>query len=659
MKRRHPIAQSTAAILLLLCAAVGAAQPATGLEAQRAAFREVLPEAELGNWQPAREREPLLADYALWPDLQAAFLRTTMGAGNDAEIRAFLDRYGTLKPARELRYRYALRLADDGRYDDFLEIYRPYYADLGVARLDCIALQAAIAQGRQERLAARGHELWLVGSSQTDECEPVFDHMRDTGLLGSALYRQRFDLAIEARQFSLARYLSSALPPEYRDQASRWLAAQDSPAEFLQHHEQRGDSDIQRRQLLFAMERMAFTDPVAAAGHLAALLMTYEFDRQQESDLRRHIALWSARLHLPQAAAYLQQLPAAAIDDEVRRWRVRNSLYRGDWAEVLQGLEQLPADERSAEQWQYWLAISLAELNRQTDAEILLRELAATRGYYGFLAADALGAKYAFSHRPMPADEAILAELAAARPLQRARELFLVGLEGRGRSEWDAAIAYMSAERKIQAAVLAHRWGWHSRAIATAAAVGEFDDLRIRYPLPYVDSFRQFSADAQIQPSWAYGIARSESLFMRDIRSSAGAIGVMQLLPETGRRTARAIDYPFAGRVTLTDPESNIRLGTRYLGQMVEHFDGHLALATAAYNAGPLRVRDWLPESGDQDARIWIENIPYNETRKYVRRVLATGAIFRWRMTGKVRRVSRDLPAVLAPTESGQAAMID
>ena len=224
--------------------------------------------------------------------------------------------------------------------------------------------------------------------------------------------------------------------------------------------------------------------------------------------------------------------------------------------------------------------------------------------------------------------------------------LFLVGLDGRGRSEWDAVAALLDPEQKVQAAKLASRWGWHSRAISTIASVGQYDDLSLRYPLPYHSTFEQHAATANIPSQWAYGIARSESLFMRDVRSSAGAIGLMQLMPATGREIAATISLPYSGIDTLTNPQSNIRLGTTYLGQMAERYGGNRVLATAAYNAGPHRVDNWLPESGTQDARIWIENIPFNETREYVQRVLAAETIFHWRMTGEIRRLSSELPQV-------------
>ena len=304
--------------------------------------------------------------------------------------------------------------------------------------------------------------------------------------------------------------------------------------------------------------------------------------------------------------------------------------------------------EQSSEEWRYWRGIALQHGGKMSAASELLSRLAGERSYYGFLAADELGLPYAFGNNDIAPDERIITQLATRADLIRARELFLVGLDGRGRSEWDIAISFMPAEQKVQAAILASRWGWHSRAISAAASGGEYDDLSIRYPLPFKSEFEASASKASISPTWAYGIARSESLFMRDVRSSAGAIGLMQLMPNTGREVAKEIQLPYAGLDTLTNPQSNIRLGTTYLGQMAARYGGNRVLATAAYNAGPHRVDAWLPDAGTIDARIWIENIPFNETRKYVRRVMAADTIFHWRMTGETRRLSDELLLVHA-----------
>ena len=352
----------------------------------------------------------------------------------------------------------------------------------------------------------------------------------------------------------------------------------------------------------------------------------------------------------------LRALPQEAVDDEVHRWRVRTSLQRRDWKGVASAISEMPANEQQDDAWRYWLAYASEHTGNQVLADKIYTELSVERSYYGFLAADQAGREYNFSHNRLVADEATIDQLGQRESMIRARELFLVGLDGRGRSEWDRSLEFLSREQVLQASILAHRWGWHSRAIATAATVGEFDDLELRYPLPYRRAFEKYASGSNIRHSWVLGVARSESLFMRDIRSSAGAVGLMQLMPETGRRTAKEFHLPYAGQVTLTDPESNIQLGTAYLRKLLDIFDNNRVLATAAYNAGPLNVERWLPSNGDIDASIWIENIPFNETRKYVRRVMTTDTIFHWRLTGKTRRLLPELTTVSAPAAEERLA---
>jgi soluble lytic murein transglycosylase len=642
-----PAAGILAALGLLL---QGTAAADSELEQQRALFQQVYSDAELGRWDAvdALSAEDLkrLQAYLLWPDLRAAWFRATIRKADRGSIEAFLQRYGTLKPARELRYRYALHLADAGRLDEFLAIYRAYYQGLGVDRLDCIALHAEIDTGDGDRIANRGRDLWLTGHSQADECDPVFEWMRDAKQLTEDDYRARFALAIEAREFTRARWLARSLDEASLEQANAWLQAQTRPEQFVETHVQRPDSEASHGQLAYAIERITYRDPEQALKLWKRLQNGRMFPASTRHATSRHIALWTARDNLPGAYELLTDLPLEAQDAEVMRWRARSSLRAERWTDLLNDIAMMTSDERDSEQWRYWRGIALARSQRGDAAKALLEPLTAERSYYGFLAADELGVPYAFDHNALAADEAVIEQLSGRQDLLRARELFLVGLDGRGRSEWDAAVAGLSAEEKTQAAILAHRWGWHSRAIATAASAGHYDDLALRYPLPFRQSFEQHASAASIPTTWALGIARSESLFMRDVRSRAGAIGLMQLMPATGRQVAREVKIAYSGIDTLTDPNDNILLGTTYLGSMVARYDGNHVLATAAYNAGPHRVDRWLPQSSVIDARIWIENIPFNETRKYVRRVLAAETIFHWRMTGETRRLSDRLPQV-------------
>jgi soluble lytic murein transglycosylase len=645
---------------LLACVLLAQTAAATKIEQQRELFLQVYASVERGNWRvvedlPANKQQSL-RNYVLWPDLRATWYRATINNADHEQIEAFLEQYGVLKPARELRYRYALHLAKYGDFDAYFEVYRQFYQGLEIASLDCNALQAEIAAGRAPRIVSRAIDLWTIGESQVDECDPVFKYLADENHLDPSDYTRRFDLAIDAREFSMAQWLGKSIDQQHIDIAGQWLKAHGDPESFVRNDKKWINNDVTREQLVYAIERITYGDPLLALELWSEISKGRRFTAEQEYRSARHIALWMARDNLPGAYEQLTNLPVAAQNDEVMRWRTRSSLRGRNWPNLLVDIDQMSDEERSAEEWRYWRGIALRRSDRRPEAEAVFRDLATERSYYGFLAADELGLAYAFGSNEFVANEEVIAQLAARPELIRARELFLVGLDGRGRSEWDAEVRDFGSDDKMQAAILAHRWGWHSRAIAAAASVGDYDDLALRYPLPFHNTFRQYAEEASISAAWAYGVARSESLFMRDVRSGAGAIGLMQLMPTTGRKVARAIQLPYSGLDTLTNPQSNIRLGTTYLGQMAERYGGNRVLATAAYSAGPRRVDGWLPRSGDIDARAWIENIPFDETRGYVRRVLTAETIFHWRMTGEMRRLSDQLMLVRADSKPPQVA---
>ena len=632
----------------------------SALPQQRSLFRSVFPPVERGDWTAvdalSADDRQLLQQYLLWPDLRATWLRSNIDSVSATEIDAFVKQYGTLRPARELRYRYALNFARNRDLQGYLRIYEQFYQGQDIEKLDCLALQAEIEAGRHRRVELRAIDLWMVGKSQVNECDPVFEYLDEQELLGRVEYQKRFQIAVDARNFTLARWLAKRIDDSYVNEATEWLSAEKDPAGFLQREQSQSSNEVLRRQLAYAAERLTYRDPTVAFELWEGVLKKHPFSEVQKLLVAQHIALWTARDGLAGAYQLLQKLPPAAQSDEVLRWRARTSLREADWKNLLRDIELMPEKERGSEEWRYWRAIAQTESGQALDASADLEALRQERSFYGFLAADKLGKDYALDDSGLLADEAALTELESRPDIARARELFMVGQDSRGRSEWDAAVRNLSGGDKMQAAILAHRWGWHSRAISTVASVGEYDDLSIRYPLPYLETFEELSTLARIPPTWAYGIARSESLFMHDVRSHAGAIGLMQLMPATGRDVASQIKVPYSGLSTLVDPASNIRLGTSYLAQMSERYDGNQVLATAAYNAGPHRVDRWLPSDGMVDARVWIENIPFNETREYVKRVLAAQTIFHWRMTGKIRRLSDELTIVHAAPESRRVA---
>lgn len=613
------------------------------LQAQREAFRQAFAHAERGEEARVAEHLDILADYILLPDLEAALIRADLRNASDYRVETFIATQKELGIADEIRARWLNELARRGRWKKYLEIY---VVDGSTTRR-CHAFTARIATGKTRGIADEILPLWLVGKSQPDACDLPFRYLAEAGYLTESRKRKRLAMALEAREFSLARFLAGDLDWQDRDWVARWQRMRSNATTELAKPERFKNNSAERALILYGFARLARQDPLYTADAWLDYRTRFDFAPAERNEISRAVALWAARKHLPEAAALLAAVPASARNLEVRQWQVRTALLNQDWPAIFAYINEMPGAEREREVWRYWRARSMQEQGQHDAASAIFRSLARERDYYGFLAADQIGAPYAFEHRPIQPDAALLAELAERGELLRARELYVAGLHGRARREWNAAIASLPGPATAQAAILAHQWGWPSRAIATASSGDMLNDLEIRFPTPYRELFAEKADAANISFSWAYGVSRSESLFMPDVSSGAGALGLMQLMPATGRQVARRARIPYRNKFSLLDPETNITLGTRYLGRMYERFGGNQVLATAAYNAGPHRVDRWLPENGEVIADIWVDTIPFTETRRYVRRVLSSQVIFTWRLTGSEQRLAELMPPVI------------
>lgn len=617
-----------------------AIMPADELDATRAAFRAAWPAAERGRWDQVEPLLPQLQDYVLYPDLRGAWLRATLPRRSRDELEAFLAAHEGHPAAREVMLRWLSVLASREDWAGYLAVYNRMGGSSG-ARLQCLAARAELATGPGPDWPAQALALWRVGVSQPQECDPVFARLRADGRLDAATVRERMDLAIEARQFGLARFLARSLESADLERVRRWEEMQQNAAERLQAYPQaRADADEWPR-VRYGLLLLASRDADRAFELWQRLAPHYGAD--DAAEVARRIALAGARRNTPQAPQLIASLPPGAVDLDVRHWELRLALRDRDWAWTLRAASQGPQPDDTLA---FWRARALEALGHEPEAQAQFRALAGERTLYGFMAAERSGQPKALAHRPTAPDLLLQRQLEARAEFIRARELFMVGQDSRARSAWTRATAELDEPALAQAALLAYRWGWYSRAIATAARAGLMDDLEIRYPLAWRERFSEMAELSRIPSTWAIGVARNESLFMPDIASSAGAVGVMQLMPATGREVAEELRLPFRGTATLIDPDVNIRLGTRYLERMLGQFDEHFILATAAYNAGPGRVRRWLPEH-TLPADAWIEIIPFDETRTYVHRVMASKAIFHWRLTGEelpLTPILRDIP---------------
>jgi soluble lytic murein transglycosylase len=371
--------------------------------------------------------------------------------------------------------------------------------------------------------------------------------------------------------------------------------------------------------------------------------------------VERYIALSAAQQHLPAAHEWLAALPQDVRDLRVREWQVRAALENRDWPAVIADIRAMPADEQDADEWRYWHAVALQHSDRRTQAINRFTLLARERSYHGFLAADFLDWPYEMGNDPLQYEPEALEALAKKPGLVRARELYLADLMPDARREWAYATQAMTPEELKLAASLAGQWGWNDNAIFTVAQARDYADLKLRFPLDHAGSVQRHAAHSDLDPGYVFAVIRQESAFNKDATSPAGARGLMQLMPATGKMTARENRIPWAGTHSLFDIDRNIQLGTRYLRQVMDRFDNNMVLASAAYNAGPHRVRRWLPEEGSRAADVWIATIPYRETRKYVQRILAYTAIYDWRMERPLTRLAERMPAIYPESRYGRS----
>ncbi|MCJ7556784.1 MAG: transglycosylase SLT domain-containing protein [Gammaproteobacteria bacterium] len=618
------------------------------MQTQRTSFIRALQAAESGNWSGVEPELTTLQGYPLQDDLRGAWLAAGARTLPERDIVDYLLAHPSLYASARLRLRWTNRLYREKRWQDFLDQYNEFYADTNDAALQCLALLASRQVSDEPNQAEHALELWLVGHSQPRECDPVFAWLADTQLLTSARYRERLELALAANNFQLADYLAGFLTDSDRALVDLYRRVTTRPETELARQNFK-NSERARLLILDGLEQLARRDPDQAAKlwH-KQYRRDFSFTREQKLRMQKAIAFWSAQRLQPNSLKRMASLPAAARDIDGLAWWARAALSLGDWDHVSRAINAMPDKMAAEDAWQDWAARALQAQGDSDSARQILLALSGKRGYYGFLAADELFLPYAFGNRETLADESILAALAARPGLVRAGEWFATGLDSRGRQEWDAVIAQLDPPWQVQASILAHRLGWHSRAITIAAQQQLFDDLTLRYPPAYIDMFQNSAGLAGIDTAWAMGIARSESLFIPDVKSSAGAIGLMQLMPATGASTAREFHIPYRSSDSLLDPQTNILLGTRYLGKMQSLFGNHQVLSTAAYNAGPNRISSWLPVGEEISAELWIETLPYGETRKYLRRVLESQIIFAWSQG----RPELRLKDILAPVPS-------
>lgn len=609
------------ASLLAICIGgdVGAAE---SLQHRREAFQ--IAEQSLRNG--TRVDDTALRDYPLYPYLRYQDLSRRLATVSAAEVREFLQTWADTPLAGSLRTTWLRQLVRTRRWEDYLRDAVPGREPT----LECWRRQALLNTGQRDAALQDFAALWLRGSSLPNACDPVIAVWQTQGQPSPALRWQRFALAMTSGDAGLARFLRTEMAAADQGLADTWLAVADDPALILDAARFKADDPRTPEILADGLRRWLRRDALAAAAALDVLKARDATLIPALAEVERQLALWIASDYHPTSMARLRALPETVVDQDVREWRIRVGLRQRDWAGVLSDIEAMPPEGRESPRWQYWRGRALEALGRSEEARSAYQRVAGQRDYHGFLAADRLGVAYTITDTPLDIPATVLDNLLTRSPgLQRAQELYILGRVAEAEAEWRAATRTFNQAMLQQAARLAHRWDWRYQAIVTVARAEHWDDLELRFPLAYRDRvLASAGAESLVDPAWVYAVIRQESSFRPDARSPVGALGLMQLMPATGQQIAR--DLREANPPNLLQPDINIRYGAHYLQQILQRLQNHPVLATAAYNAGPNKVAQWLPVGDPSPADIWAETIPYRETRAYVQRVMEYAVVYRF-----------------------------
>lgn len=584
--------------------------------------------ARRGDRAQAQQLASSLKDYVLYPYLRYDYYLAHRDGVDPAEFATFLDAHRDWAFHKGLRRAWFRNLGENGRWDAFLQYVEP--ASDSDTEIQCYLAQARIQRERMEGLLEQAQALWAVGKSQPDACNPVFAWLKKQNGITTDLAWQRVIRAFEAGNPRLTLYLARYLSASDKQWLERWQQL-DSSA-YVRLDRSRSWPDSQRGQEIasFGMRQLARKDAARAWQLFPELNRHFSWNDVTEGAILREISMWSAVDGDPDATLKMRAVPEHSRDDQLLEWWARSGLAAQNWAEVVLAVSEMSPELKTSERWQYWDARARINLGDEDYAQALLEKLAGQASYHGFLAADLLDFPYAIC--PLQADfggEAVTAF--ANRPVVlRVMELERADLKSWSRSEWNLATTNMSVEDLRLAAAFATGQGWYNEAILALADSGEMQWYDWRFPMAYAGLVEPQARKQKLDSSWVMALMRAESAMAAEAVSPADARGLMQVLPATARQVARRNSYKYSGSEQLMQAETNILIGTTYLRELMDKFSDNPVLVSGAYNAGPTAVARWRQSLPGHDASIWIEVLPYYETRDYIPRVMAFATIYNY-----------------------------
>lgn len=594
--------------LLLLLAASARADSDEDFLAARDAFRAG--EAARLDYLAWR-----LSSHVLHPYVAFWQLRLRLNDATAEEVAAFIARYAETPIAEKARLDWLKVLGMKGQWAALLAGASEFGGKPDL-ELQCYLLTARL-QSNDPSVLSEARPLWHSDADLPEACAPVLDTLVDAKAIGREEMWQRFRLLLAAGKLGAAKGMSAYLPAREIPPAKMIDKAAANPGKYLKKPAVSLKTRGGRELALYSLIRVARTDLDEALPLWVKL--SPQFAEADRKYVWARFATLAAKRHDPAALKWFDL--AGSLDSEQHGWKVRAALRERRWPLVLASIEQMtPADQKDPT-WRYWKARALKALGRDEEAVAIFEFLAREHHFYGQLAANELESSIepvAQGYKPSEEEVSAIEQLPA---IARALAFYKMDLRAEGNAEWQWAVSRFNDEQLLAAAEFARRRGIYDRAIYTANRTVQVHDFALRYLSPFGELVRKYARELNLDEAWVYGLIRQESRFILSAKSSAGAMGLMQIMPATAKWIARQMGTVFR-KAEIDEIDTNISFGTFYLKYVLESLDSNPVLASAAYNAGPSRARRWRGEEPLEGA-IYAETIPFSETRDYVKKVMS------------------------------------
>lgn len=587
--------------------------------------------------QQMRAEGDILAPYAeYW------IMLLKLSTASNQEVTSFIHRYEEFPFADRVRGEWLKQLGGRNEWQTFFSELPNFKRD--DASVSCYTMQGQVSLGFGID-ADRLRNFWLVSTDLPGNCTLLFDTMFQTGKLTEDDAWGRFRLAMQDGKISVAKAVSRYIKAIDSSNIKLIDRVYQNPQQVLQKQTISYKSRFGRALNIYAIDRVAKTQPPLALEAWQKNLS--QFNAEEQSYVWGRLALSAARRHDPAAGKWWALTGNTQLDNEQMGWRVRTALRVKNWAEVLSTINAMPATEQEAAAWRYWKARALKEQKQTPAANAIFVPLSLEHHYYGLLATEELGdimASPGIVYKASAEDVKLIADRPA---VQRALALYKQGFRWESRAEWAWATRDMDDRQLITAAEIAFKNDWIDVAINTSEKTRLTHDFALRYPTPYREMMQAYVKENALDEAWVYGLIRQESRFIGVARSSAGASGLMQVMPATAKWIAKRLGMAGYQPGMISQLDTNMRFGTHYMRYTLDRMDGQALMATAAYNAGPGRPKRWAgPES--MEGSIYADTIPFSETRDYVKKVMANAYYYAQQMGHSTQSLTQRLGTVPA-----------